>query len=56
MYQSIIIDFAQVLLFTSRSVIEQAVTDVLGSELCQLAVKVGQFFEQQKQQVTFTAF
>uniref|UniRef100_A0A0R3S0P9 BPI1 domain-containing protein n=1 Tax=Elaeophora elaphi TaxID=1147741 RepID=A0A0R3S0P9_9BILA len=37
-----------------RSVIEQAVTDVLGSELCQLAVKVGQFFEQQKQQILMT--
>ncbi|EFO18236.2 hypothetical protein LOAG_10260 [Loa loa] len=37
-----------------RSVIEQAVTDVLGSELCQLAVKVGQFFEQQKRQILMT--
>uniref|UniRef100_A0A915PVW3 Lipid-binding serum glycoprotein C-terminal domain-containing protein n=1 Tax=Setaria digitata TaxID=48799 RepID=A0A915PVW3_9BILA len=37
-----------------RSVIEQTVTDVLGSELCQLAVKIGQFFEQQKQQILMT--
>ncbi|KAM3718154.1 Nose resistant to fluoxetine protein [Dirofilaria immitis] len=37
-----------------RSVIEQAVTDVLGNELCQLAVKIGQFFEQQKQQILMT--
>ncbi|VDN82563.1 unnamed protein product [Brugia pahangi] len=37
-----------------RSVIEQAVTDVLGNELCQLAIKIGQFFEQQKQQILMT--
>ncbi|KAL3984535.1 LBP / BPI / CETP family N-terminal domain protein [Acanthocheilonema viteae] len=37
-----------------RSIIEQSVTDVLGSELCQLAVKVGQFFEKQKKQILTT--
>ncbi|CAG9534285.1 unnamed protein product [Cercopithifilaria johnstoni] len=37
-----------------RSIIEQAVTDVLGSELCQLAIKIGQFFEKQKQQILMT--
>uniref|UniRef100_A0A1I8EAW6 BPI2 domain-containing protein n=1 Tax=Wuchereria bancrofti TaxID=6293 RepID=A0A1I8EAW6_WUCBA len=39
---------------TSDLVRIQAVTDVLGNELCQLAIKIGQFFEQQKQQILMT--
>lgn len=35
-----------------RSLIEQTVIEVLGSELCQISVKVAQFFEQQKKQVS----
>uniref|UniRef100_A0A8R1TW70 Lipid-binding serum glycoprotein C-terminal domain-containing protein n=1 Tax=Onchocerca volvulus TaxID=6282 RepID=A0A8R1TW70_ONCVO len=47
-------DMSTYLNLLSRSVIEQTVTDVLGSELCQLAVKIGRFFEQQKQQILMT--
>ncbi|VDM29716.1 unnamed protein product, partial [Toxocara canis] len=37
-----------------RSLIEQTVIEVLGNELCQISVKVAQFFEQQKRQILMT--
>uniref|UniRef100_A0A915BE14 Bactericidal permeability-increasing protein n=1 Tax=Parascaris univalens TaxID=6257 RepID=A0A915BE14_PARUN len=37
-----------------RSLIEQTVIEVLGSELCQISVRVAHFFEQQKRQILMT--